>query len=467
MPDLVAPNQAGFIKGRQAADVAQVLRSILAHAAEHHVDGALVFLDQEKAYDRISHDYLLAVLDCFGFPRQLQHAFAATYADTFTYLLDDGHPVGPVSVVCGVCQGDPLAPLLFNLAFEPPGGATSASSWYTLPWDQYHNTAFADDSGCGVAPTDGPSLLQTLDQYCTVSNARINFEKSTFFPLSSTAPIPAWVSSVGLRVHDTSSPIRVLGYDLALNPSGVQEDWLALSHQCEAVSRQITSRHISLQGRALLITSLLSSKLWYKCRLSSPNNQQLAFFRNLAWSTLWNDHTALAPSKLIGRRPRLSGGLNFLAPDAQIPALQAQWIQRFFTRQFLWSPILAHFLLQLSGNAATLASPVPLRIRRRFPDSWRFAIEAWNRLQPHWNSDPSTWSISDALNYPLPESRSSQFPSGVILAQVMLINPGTGRFHLMPETQIRVAFCCSAPQRGWEGVPCPFVDTAPLRQSRY
>src|SRR5689334_16162792 len=116
LPDLVAPNQAGFVKGRQAADVAMVLRSILAHASEHSTSGALVFLDQEKAYDRISHDYLSAVLDHFGFPQQLQHAFAATYANTSTYLLDDGLPVGPVSVACGVRQGDPLAPLLFNLA---------------------------------------------------------------------------------------------------------------------------------------------------------------------------------------------------------------------------------------------------------------------------------------------------------------------------------------------------------------
>src|SRR6185295_1285813 len=46
IPDLVAPNQAGFIKGRQAADIAQVLRSILAYAADNPIDGALVFLDQ-------------------------------------------------------------------------------------------------------------------------------------------------------------------------------------------------------------------------------------------------------------------------------------------------------------------------------------------------------------------------------------------------------------------------------------
>jgi hypothetical protein len=74
LPDLVARNQAGFVKGRQAADIAMAMRTVLGYAAEHPVDGGLILLDQEKAYDRISHPYLFSVLSSFGFPPLLQHA---------------------------------------------------------------------------------------------------------------------------------------------------------------------------------------------------------------------------------------------------------------------------------------------------------------------------------------------------------------------------------------------------------
>ena len=68
LPDLVAHNQAGFVKGRQAADIAMTLRNVLGYAEEHPIDGGLILLDQEKAYDHIVHPYLFSVLTSFGFP---------------------------------------------------------------------------------------------------------------------------------------------------------------------------------------------------------------------------------------------------------------------------------------------------------------------------------------------------------------------------------------------------------------
>jgi len=78
LPHLIHPDQAGFIRGRSAPDIAMTLKTVLAHAAEHSVDGALVFLDQEKAYDRVSHSYLETVLHAFGFPSSLASIFLNT-----------------------------------------------------------------------------------------------------------------------------------------------------------------------------------------------------------------------------------------------------------------------------------------------------------------------------------------------------------------------------------------------------
>jgi hypothetical protein len=193
-----------------------------------------------------------------------------------------------------------------------------------LPWGRYQTSAFADDSAYGISSSDGPSFLQVLNDYCAASNARINYDKSVYFPLSTSSTTPAWVTSLGIASHDPTVPLRVLGYGLVLSPDGVQEDWEALYQQCKLVSINILRRNVTLQGRVLLTNSLLTSKLWYKCRLSSPPTITIHNFEKLAWNTIWNNAKGLVPSKAVGRRSKLQGGVGFISVKAQIPALQAQ-----------------------------------------------------------------------------------------------------------------------------------------------
>jgi hypothetical protein len=73
----------------------------------------------------------------------------------------------------------------------------------------------------------------------------------------------------------------VLGFDLVLSPDGVQEDWNAIYARLEQSAYNLATRQCSLPGRALLCTSKLFSRLWYKLRLSSPSSQMLTKFDNL------------------------------------------------------------------------------------------------------------------------------------------------------------------------------------------
>jgi hypothetical protein len=225
-----------------------------------------------------------------------------------------------------------------------------------LPWGFYRTSAFADDSAYGLHPDDAPAFQDTLDLYCAASNARINYHKSRFVSLSPDDPTPQWTRNMQLQVHDPRTPFRVLGFDLALSPEGIREDWDALYTRLRSQVPHILQRNVSLQGRVLLVNTLLTSRLYYKFRLSSPTGNQLRLFQTLAWKAVWNNHPALAPSQLIGRRRRLDGGLGFLSVQTQAPALQAQWIVSYFQRQTLWCPILEYIFDNLPGGLSLLAS---------------------------------------------------------------------------------------------------------------
>src|ERR1700742_4196250 len=82
-------------------------------------NGILVALDQEKAYDRIDHEYLQKTLKHMGFPPRFYNSVKYLYTGAKTSVMINGELSSPFTVTRGVRQGDPLSCLLFNLAIEP------------------------------------------------------------------------------------------------------------------------------------------------------------------------------------------------------------------------------------------------------------------------------------------------------------------------------------------------------------
>ncbi|CAM2113946.1 unnamed protein product [Caretta caretta] len=80
---------------------------------------ALLSLDQEKAFDRVDHEYLLSTLQVFGFGPQFVSFLRVLYASTECLVRLNWTLTEPVSFGRGVWQGCPLSGQLYALAIEP------------------------------------------------------------------------------------------------------------------------------------------------------------------------------------------------------------------------------------------------------------------------------------------------------------------------------------------------------------
>ncbi|OQR82289.1 hypothetical protein ACHHYP_16277, partial [Achlya hypogyna] len=65
---LVHSDQMGFIKGRSIASNIQRLDDLLECVRRYHPSAVVALLDYEKAFDRVDHNFLLAVLGKMGLP---------------------------------------------------------------------------------------------------------------------------------------------------------------------------------------------------------------------------------------------------------------------------------------------------------------------------------------------------------------------------------------------------------------
>lgn len=100
-PDIVHPAQAGFVPGRRFHNHTQLARMMMLCAEVKEVNGAIVALDQEKAYDKISHHYLWRVLERFGIPAVFTDTVKALYKEAFTSVMVNGAKSTPVKTPRG------------------------------------------------------------------------------------------------------------------------------------------------------------------------------------------------------------------------------------------------------------------------------------------------------------------------------------------------------------------------------
>src|ERR1700732_3674935 len=105
--------------GRSIFDQVKLARMMVHYAEATEENGLIIALDQEKAYDKISHDYLWRTLKKYNLLDNFICTVHSLYESAETVVILNGTISEPFQVSRGVRQGDPLSCLLFNLAIEP------------------------------------------------------------------------------------------------------------------------------------------------------------------------------------------------------------------------------------------------------------------------------------------------------------------------------------------------------------
>ena len=105
-PYLIHPDQASFMKGRKIADQTDLIQLMINKCETDHDNGAIVCLDQEKAYDKIAHPFLWATLRKLNFPNHFINTVKSLYQHACTNVIINGEISSSFLVTRGVRQGN-------------------------------------------------------------------------------------------------------------------------------------------------------------------------------------------------------------------------------------------------------------------------------------------------------------------------------------------------------------------------
>ncbi|CAM4542307.1 unnamed protein product, partial [Lepidochelys kempii] len=349
LADVIHPDQTYTVPDRSIFDNLFMVRDLLELGRRDGLSFALLSLDQEKAFDRVDHGYLLSTPQAFGFGPQFVGFLQVLYTSAECLVKLNWTLTEPVSFGRGVQQGCPLSGQLYALAIEPFLCLLHRRLTGLVPQEpelQLVLSAYADDVLLLIQdPSDLARVEACQAIYSSASSARVNWVKSSglavgdWWQASSLPPTLQTIPwSAGLLLY--------LGVYLSATHPSLPENWENLEGGVIEQLRKWTGllRCLSLRGRALVLNQLVLSILWY--RLNTPVPAP-GFLTNLQTSILgffWSG-TQWAPVGVLHLSLKEGGqGLKCLHTQVRVFRLQALQRLLYGAGSSVWST-LAHAIL--------------------------------------------------------------------------------------------------------------------------
>ncbi|TWW74340.1 Transposon TX1 uncharacterized 149 kDa protein ORF 2 [Takifugu flavidus] len=119
MEQVIHRDQTYCVPGRSIVDNVHLIRDVLEVSRSLDVDTGLISLDQEKAFDRVEHEFLWKVMERFGFSPGFIAMICVLYFDIASMLKFNGSLCASFRVRRGVRQGCAVSGILYTLSREP------------------------------------------------------------------------------------------------------------------------------------------------------------------------------------------------------------------------------------------------------------------------------------------------------------------------------------------------------------
>ncbi|KAI8521375.1 hypothetical protein Bbelb_011290 [Branchiostoma belcheri] len=371
--EVVHTDQSCGIPGRTIEDSTTLLRDIAAYVDSKNSPCVLIALDQEKAFDRVDHKYLIEVLGRLGFGPTYTSWVETLYTSVCSKILVNGDLTSSIPIGRGVRQGCPLSPLLYVLCIEPLAAAIRADKdikGVQVPGGSGQETKlvqYADDNTCVLS--DEVSINRTFDtlkRFETATGSKLNFGKTKALWMGSWKgrqdqpfPIGGW----------SSSHLTILGAPVG-NLQLAEQAWLQRFAKFKDKLVQWKDRVLTLFGKALVLNSLALATLWYVAPVYPLPNSVRKKIEKAMFDFLWDGKTEMVKRETL-YLPKEEGGLGLVSIQHKANALLLKSVKKALMDPHVPTSCYTHYWLGLS-------------LRRIDPSTWRNSAPHAMERPPHY-----------------------------------------------------------------------------------
>jgi exonuclease III len=344
--------QKGFTSSRYIHEVIINLSQTISYSKKHNINGAIVSIDQAKAFDSILHGYVNAAFRFFGFGDNFIDTLDTLGTGRFAQIFLDNNKISRrFKLGTGRPQGGNLSPIEFNAGeqvlifrfeldpsvvsiFRNPEVPRNAFpvDYDTQPLDFRNESngetdktdGFADDTSVATIVVRGSllSIRNILTEFEAISGLKCNYEKTNVLCFQAGNNNDDIIAEAGFTKVEE---LTLLGFRFNSEGVMVNESFQKVLQNIGSIITQWDRFNLSISGRIGIYKSLLLSQVSYIGSICTPSQVTLNTIQEVMDNFVCKKIKISKDRKYI---PPTEGGLGLVNIKNFITGLQTVWVKR-------------------------------------------------------------------------------------------------------------------------------------------
>jgi hypothetical protein len=339
--------QKGFTKSRQIQEVIINIDETIFRCKEKNINGAMICVDQAKAFDSVDHAYMEKAFKFFNFGEKFIGWLKTIGTNRRAcVLLGNGKVSNFFDLLKGTAQGDCPSPIVYNICaqilifkieldknirklpifdnLDPPEQSDEIFS-YESNLETTKNESFADDSTTLTyfEYEDLAALKKNLEDFEKLSGLKCNFDKTVIMRIGNTDSLPdPRIAELGFAI---SNECKLLGFTISQSEDRYKKNFEQMDTKVRNVVNFWKIFNLSLYGKITIVKSLIYPILNYYLAILPATNEWLNETEKLIENFVLQ-HMNVSKEKCY-LDPKF-GGLGLFNPGIFFRALKCSWVKR-------------------------------------------------------------------------------------------------------------------------------------------
>ena len=333
LPSIIHESQTN-VYGRRIDYTIHMLRDLVDFTENNDGEAAFIFLDQEKAFDRVDHEFLFKTMETFGFGETFIGWIKTLYSNASTRVKVNGFLTNNIPLRRGIRQGCPLSALLYVIAIEVLALQLRANPnlvGFEIEGEKIISLHYADDAIITITQNNCfKEVIKDLAYYEAASGAKVNYDKTKGLWLGK------WKdrTDTPLGIKWTNKNIKRLGVYVG-NDNPAKNTFMDIIPKVERSMNFWKQFGLCILAKTRVIEIFHASRLWFAATFYPVPALMIEKLHKafLAYVNFPNSVSTISQAEL--RKLREDGGAKLIDIRAKAETYQIRWLIEVTSKKVL------------------------------------------------------------------------------------------------------------------------------------